>query len=111
MGPVTRASETNATEALADCLKLQGLDSSVLDSNNVFVELAWKVDVASTCKKPYRVQVRFVISDKDDFELADDTKTIVVPAGGIGNARGKMLVSPPEKARRMTMQGASLSLQ
>jgi hypothetical protein len=106
-----QASEGNATGKPGDCLKIQGLDSSVLDSNRVYTELAWKVDVASTCKESYHVQVRFVISDKDDFELADDTETILVPAGGIGKARGKMLVSPPEKARRMTMQGASLSLQ
>ena len=83
----------------------------MLDSNNSFTELAWKVDVASTCKEPYRVRVRFVIMDKDDFELDDDTETILVPAGGIGNARGKMLVSPPEKARRMAVQGARLSVQ
>ena len=109
MGTAARASEGNATEKPGDCMKIQALDLSVLDSNEVYIELAWKVDVASTCKEPYRVQVRFVISDKDDFEIDDDTKTILVPAGGIGNARGKMLVNPPETARRMTMQGASLS--
>jgi hypothetical protein len=111
MEPAAQASEGSATEKLEDCLKIQVVDSSVLDSNDVFTELAWKVDVASTCEQPYPVRVRFVVSDRDDFELADDDEVILVPAGGISKARGKMLVHPPEKARRMATQGASLTLQ
>ncbi len=94
-----------------ECLKIKTFDSSVLSSNNVYTELAWKVDVGNSCAEPYAVRVRFVIYDKDEFELDSDNQDIFVPANGVGKARGKMLVSPPEKARRMTRQGANISMQ
>lgn len=94
-----------------DCLKIETFDSSVLSSNDVFTELAWKVDVSNSCTEPYSVRVTFTIYDKDEFELDSDSEDIYVPAMGTGKARGKMLVSPPEKARRMARQGASLSLR
>ncbi|MGB8957952.1 MAG: hypothetical protein WCC00_02950 [Candidatus Aminicenantales bacterium] len=93
------------------CLKIETFDSSVLSTNDVFTELAWKVDVSNSCDQPFSVQVTFKIYDKDEFELDSDSEDIYVPAMGTGKARGKMLVSPPEKARRMARQGASLSLR
>jgi hypothetical protein len=93
-----------------DCLKFEGLDSSVLSSNDVFTELAWKADVVNSCAEPYRVKVVFTIYDKSEFELDNDTQNVYVPANGVGKARGKMLVSPPEKARRMAKQGVTMSL-
>jgi hypothetical protein len=77
----------------------------------VFTELAWKVDVFNSCTEAFSVRVTFTIYDKDEFELESDFEDVYVPAGGTGKARGKMLVSPPEKARRMARQGASLSLR
>lgn len=76
----------------------------------MFTELAWKVDVSNSCAEAFRIRVTFTVYDKDEFELDSDSEYVYVPAGGIGKARGKMLVSPPEKARRMAKQGASLSL-
>jgi hypothetical protein len=54
--------------------------------------------------------VVFTIYDKSEFELDNDTQNVYVPANGVGKARGKMLVSPPEKARRMAKQGVTMSL-
>jgi hypothetical protein len=93
----------------ADCLKIETFDSSVLSSNDVFTELAWKADVTNTCSEAFSVRVNFTIYDKDEFELDSDSEDVLVPASGVGKARGKMLVSPPEKARRMARQGVSLS--
>jgi hypothetical protein len=93
-----------------ECLKFEGLDSSVLSSNDVFTELAWKVDVVNSCAEPYSVKVVFTIYDKSEFELDNDTQNVYVPSNGVGKARGKMLVSPPEKARRMAKQGVTMSL-
>ena len=95
----------------ADCLDIEDFDSSVLDSNNAFVELAWRVNVANSCEQPFQVSVNFNIYDSDDFELDSDDETVLVPANGTGVARGTMLVSPPSKAQRMSKQGASLSLR
>jgi hypothetical protein len=94
-----------------ECLKIETFDSSVLSTNDVFTELAWKVDVSNSCTEAFSVRVTFTIYDKDEFELDSDSEDVYFPAGGTGKARGKMLVSPPEKARRMARQGASLSLR
>lgn len=94
-----------------DCLKIETFDSSVLSTNSVYTELAWKADVANSCDETFSVRVTFTIYDKDEFELDSDHQDISVPPNGTGKARGKMLVSPPEKARRMTKQGASLSIR
>jgi len=98
-------------QGAGDCLKIETFDSSVLSTNDVFTELAWKVDVSNSCAEPFGVRVSFTIYDKDEFELDSDSEEVYVPARSTGKARGKMLVSPPEKARRMARQGASLSLR
>lgn len=107
------ASEANTPEHSdnpKECLKFEGLDSSVLSSNDVFTELAWKADVVNSCSEAFQVRVVFTIYDKNDFELDNDHQDVAVPANGVGKARGKMLVSPPEKARRMSKQGVTMSL-
>lgn len=106
----TRAAEAPSRQSAGDCLKIETFDSSILSTNDVFTELAWKVDVSNSCDQPFGVRVTFTIYDKDEFELDSDSEEIYVPPIGTGKARGKMLVSPPEKARR-TRQGASLSLR
>lgn len=93
-----------------ECLKIEVFDSSVLSSNDVYTELAWKVDFSNTCADALGVRVTFTIFDKDEFELDSDFKDVYLSAGGTGKVRGKMLVSPPEKARRMARHGVSLSL-
>ena len=90
------------------CLKIDTFDSSVLSSNSVYTEVAWKVDVSSSCDEARTVRVTFTLYDKDEFRLDEGSEIIQVPAGGVGKARGKMLVSPPEKARRMAKQGVSI---
>lgn len=114
----TSASSSTAPAVVArsqqgagDCLKIETFDSSVLSTNDVFTELAWKIDVSNSCTEAFSVRVTFTIYDKDEFELDSDSEDVYVPARGTGKARGKMLVSPPEKARRMKRQGASLSLR
>ena len=92
-----------------DCLKIADFDSSVLDSNKVYVELAWKIDVTNSCQESIRVNAHFFIYDADDFELDSDRETIAVPGHGSSTARGTMLVSPPSKAQRMSKQGVRLS--
>lgn len=77
----------------------------------MFTELAWKVDVSNSCTEAFSVRVTFTIYDKDEFELDSESEDVYVSAGGTGKARGKMLVNPPEKARRMARQGVSLSLR
>lgn len=109
-----RATRSQASTAArrtdeASCLKIQDFDSSVLSSNDVYTELAWKVDIVNSCNEEFAIRVNFVIYDKDEFELDTDFERIGVPANGVGKARGKMLVSPVEKARRMVRQGASIS--
>jgi hypothetical protein len=112
--PVSSSAPTAAASnqrGAGDCLKIETFDSSVLDQNDVFTELAWKVDVSNSCAEAFSIRVTFTIYDKDEFELDSESEGVYVPAGGTGKARGKMLVSPPEKARRMARQGASLSLR
>lgn len=58
-----------ASETVTGCLKIQTFDSSVLSTNSVYTELAWKVDVANSCATPFTVRAIFKIFDKDDFEL------------------------------------------
>ncbi len=106
-GPSTNPAA--ASSKAADCLKIEAFDSSVLSSNDVFTELAWKADVANSCSESFKVRVNFTIYDKDEFELDSDREDVFVPPNGVGKARGKMLVSPPEKARRMARQGVNLS--
>ena len=101
--------EHQTASAAEKCLKIRTFDSSVLSTNNVFTELAWKVDVSNSCDQPFGVRVTFTIYDKDEFELDSDSKDVYVAAHDTGKARGKMLVSPPEKARRMARQGAKIS--
>ena len=93
-----------------DCIDIETFDSSVLSVNDVFTELAWKVDIPNTCTEAVRVRVTFTLYDTDDFKLDSDFEDVLIPAGGTGKARGTMLVSPPEKARRMAKQGASIAL-
>ncbi len=110
-----KAAQTNSgpehqtARVVEDCLKIGTFDSSVLSTNDVFTELAWKVDVSNSCDQPFQVRVTFTIYDKDDFELDSDSKDVYVAAHDTGKARGKMLVNPPEKARRMARQGAKIS--
>jgi hypothetical protein len=96
-------------DGASSCLKIQTFDSSVLSRNEVFTEVAWKANVQNTCSRGFNASVKFVLYDQDDFELDTDSQVIAVPASGIGKARGKMLVSPPDKASRIAKQGASLS--
>jgi phage terminase small subunit len=105
----SRSEEHQNASVAENCLKIGTFDSSVLSTNDVFTELAWKVDVSNSCDHPFGVRVTFTIYDKDDFELDSDSKEVYVAAHGIGKARGKMLVNPPEKARRMARQGAKIS--
>lgn len=100
-----------ANNPAADCLKIEDFDSSVLDRNDTFVELAWRVNVTNSCEQPFQVEANFSIYDSDDFELDSDDEVVLVPANGAGVARGTMLVSPPSKASRMSKQGASLNLR
>jgi|APTNR8051073442_1049403.scaffolds.fasta_scaffold04845_1 hypothetical protein len=93
------------------CLKIETFDSSVLSANDVFTELAWKADISNSCSEAFSVRVTFTIYDKDEFKLDSDSEDANVPAGGTGKARGKMLVSPKDKARRIANQGVSLSLR
>jgi hypothetical protein len=107
--PASAAPTPSAELKASTCLKIDTFDSSILSSNNVFTELAWKVDVSNSCAEPFGARVKFTIYDKDEFKLDSDDADIHVPAHGTGKARGKMLVSPPEKAHRMAKQGASIS--
>jgi hypothetical protein len=91
------------------CLKIQTFDSSVLSTNNVYMELAWKVDVENSCAAPASARAHFTILDKDDFELDTTSESIFVPGNAIAHAGGKMLVSPIEKAKRLAKQSAALS--
>jgi hypothetical protein len=109
--PTEPVAVTPSRKGAGDCLEIETFDSSVLSTNSVFTELAWKIDVANSCTEAFSVRVTFTIYDKDEFKLDSDSEDVYVPAQGTGKARGKMLVSPPEKARRMTRQGASLSLR
>ena len=106
----TAASPAVENNPASDCLNIEDFDSSVLDRNDTFVELAWRVNVTNSCDEPFRVSVNFSIYDSEDFELDSDDETILVPVNGEGVARGTMLVNPPSKAQRMSKQGASLSL-
>ena len=105
------ASGGSTTQPNNTCVKIGTYDSSVLSSNDSFVELAWKADVENSCDVPARVKVLFQIFDKDEFELDSDSKTVFVEAHDVGKARGKMLVSPPEKARRMAKQGVAFRIE
>ena len=107
--PTGQAPAPHEQPRVSECLKIETFDSSVLSTNDVYTELAWKVDVTNSCAEPFGTRVTFTVLDKDDFELDSDSEDMYVPANGSAKARGKMLVSPPEKARRMAKQGAGLS--
>lgn len=107
---IAPSTEGSTTAAANSCVKIDTYDSSVLSSNDVFVELAWKADITNSCDVPAQVRVTFKIFDKDDFELDSDSKSLLVGGHDAGKARGKMLVSPPEKAHRMTKQGVSMKI-
>ena len=109
--PAAAAPASPPQPSARDCLEIASFDSSVLSSNDVFTELAWKVDVDNSCDRDLAVRVTFTILDANEFELDSDNEDVYVPSRGTGKARGKMLVSPPEKARRMARQGASISLR
>lgn len=94
----------------AACLKVENLDSSILSSNEYFVELAWKADVKNACDRLFRIRVKYTIYDKDDFELDSDDEYVTVPSNGVGKARGKMNIYPAEKAHRMSKHSARLFL-
>jgi hypothetical protein len=53
----------------AECLKIESFDSSVLSTNDVFTELAWKADVTNSCSEPFSVRVKFTVYDKDELLL------------------------------------------
>jgi len=101
--------DAGASPDQKQCIKIDTYDSSVLSRNDVFVELAWKADVSNSCDTPTQARVTFKIYDKDEFELDSDNKTVVIAPHDVGKVRGKMLVSPPEKANRMAKQGVSVS--
>jgi hypothetical protein len=103
--PVTSPRASSA----ASCLKFGEYDSSVLQANSVYTEVAKKADVVNSCDESFNINVVFTLSDKDDFELDSDRQAIRIEGNSTGKARGKMLVSPPEKARRMAKQGVSMS--
>jgi hypothetical protein len=100
---------TGASPEQKDCPKIDNFDSNILSTNEVYTELAWKVDISNSCAKSVIVQVTVAVYDKDEFELESDNETVYVPAHGVGKARARMLVSPLEKARRMAKQGVSVS--
>jgi hypothetical protein len=101
---------TGASPEQKDCPKIDNFDSSILSTNEVFTELAWKVDISNSCAKSVIVQVTVAVYDKDEFELESDNETVYVPAHGVGKARARMLVSLPEKARRTAKQGECFCL-
>lgn len=107
----TKAAESAPQSSAKKCIEIGEFDSSILERNSSFVELSWKADLKNTCSIPYQVRVSFIISDKDDFELDSDNETIIVPANDIGKARGRMLVSPPDKAARIAKQGVRISIR
>lgn len=93
-----------------DCLGITDFGSRVLSKNFGFWEVSWKVDIASSCRESYKVKVRYMFRDKDDFELESDDKTISVSAGGVGKARGRTMVLE-EKGERMEKEGASIKVR
>ena len=99
------ATPINAAEKSTPCLSIALMDSSVVDDRHI----AWKVDVKNKCNEPYDVLVEFTVFDKDEFKLDDDSERIFIPANGVGKARGKMLIYPPEIMPRIERIGASIS--
>lgn len=93
-----------------DCLEITDFGSSVVSSNPVYSEVAWKVDIASSCRESYKVEVRYKIRDKDDFELEEAIERISVSAGGVGKARGRIFVLL-EKVPRMDKEGATIRVR
>lgn len=104
--PTTEARSENTVQS---CLEIASFDSSVLSSNDVFAELAWKVDVANSCDFPFHIRVTFNIYDKDDFELDSDSLYLYMGMNEIAKARDQMLASPSEKAQRISKHEAVIS--
>ena len=96
--------------AARDCLKVAEYGSRLLDYNEVFAKVAWKVNIQNSCDKPFYVSVRFALQDVDEFELDSDTETIAVPPSGVGKARGQMLVSPTSTYDRAKYDKVSYQL-
>ena len=112
-GP-TRSVPSAPTPAVGEnpekCLEITDFGSSVVSSNPVYSELAWKVDIASSCRESYKVEVRYKIRDKDDFQLEEAIERISVSAGGVGKARGIIFVLL-EKVPRMDKEGATIRVR
>ena len=112
-GP-TRSALSAPTPAVGEnpdnCLEITDFGSSVVSSNPVYSELAWKVDIASSCRESYKVEVRYKIRDMDDFELEEAVERISVSAGGVGKARGRIFVLLG-KVSRMDKEGATIRVR
>ena len=108
--PAETPQESPKMQPARDCLKVADFGSITLDYNDTFAQVAWKVDVQNSCDTPFYIRVRFVLKDVEEFELDSDTKTIKVPANGMGKARGQMLVSPTSVYDRAKYNSVSYSL-
>ena len=107
----TSSSESLPQNPAKKCIEIGEFDSNVIERNSTYVEIAWKADIKNSCGTPYRVRVRFVVSDKDEFELDSDDEIVMIQANDIGKVRARMLVSPPDKAARIAKQGVRISIQ
>jgi hypothetical protein len=55
---------TGASPEQKDCPKIDNFDSSILSTNEVFTELAWKVDISNLCAKSVIVQVTVAVYER-----------------------------------------------
>lgn len=89
-----------------DCIEYQNQEWVVLDRNRIFHEVAWKVELRNKCDYAISVSVEFGFLDANDFEIDMARGSVSIGANSSSIARGKGLISPPEKAARVVKSEA-----
>ena len=60
--------------SLAYCVRIRGQRIRPMETNDVYHEVAWMVELVNRCGRPFTVDVTFKFLDDDGFLVAQDTK-------------------------------------
>jgi hypothetical protein len=98
------------THPVNTCLSIADNGVRVLDRNDIFTRVTWKVKVANSCDRAFLVRVRFAFLDDEEFRLDEDDASIRVPAGSDATAREEVLLNPANLIDDVGFTNVRLSL-
>lgn len=106
-----RPNGTNLVSGADTCLEVSDIQFVERDRNSTFTNLNWGVDIENECNEAFDGTVYFNVFDSEGFRLDYGLELgVYIPPNGTGEARDRILLSPPELADQIVKLGVSVTI-